>query len=99
MGFAMRIEDRMRIFQLYSSSTRVNKVEKKQDVRNADKLEISSEARDFQAILNAIKSTPDIREEKVNEIKSKIESGTYNVSAKDVVEKLIREYKQAKNAW
>ncbi|WAM30854.1 flagellar biosynthesis anti-sigma factor FlgM [Caldicellulosiruptor naganoensis] len=95
----MRIEDRMRIFQLYSSSTRVNKVEKKQDVRNADKLEISSEARDFQAILNAIKSTPDIREEKVNEIKSKIESGTYNVSAKDVVEKLIREYKQAKNAW
>ncbi|AZT90595.1 flagellar biosynthesis anti-sigma factor FlgM [Caldicellulosiruptor changbaiensis] len=95
----MRIEDRMRILQIYSSSIRVNKVEKKQDVKSADKLEISSEARDFQAILNAIKSTPDIREEKVNEIKSKIESGTYNVSAKDVVEKLIREYKQAKNAW
>ncbi|WAM33062.1 flagellar biosynthesis anti-sigma factor FlgM [Caldicellulosiruptor morganii] len=90
----MRIEDRMRIFQIYSSGTKVNRVEKKQDVKNADKLEISSEARDFQTILNAIKSTPDIREEKVNEIKSKIESGTYSVSAKDVVEKLIREYKQ-----
>lgn len=93
----MRIEDRSRIFQIYSSSTKVNKVEKKQDVKRTDKLEISSEARDFHAILNAIKSTPDIREEKVNEIKSKIESGTYSVNAKDVVEKLIREYKQARN--
>lgn len=93
----MRIEDRLRIFQIYSRSTNVNKVEKKQDVKGSDKLEISSEARDFHAILNAIKATPDIREEKVNEIKNKIESGTYNVSAKDVVEKLIRDYKQAKN--
>ncbi|ABP67252.1 anti-sigma-28 factor, FlgM [Caldicellulosiruptor saccharolyticus DSM 8903] len=95
----MRIEDRIRIFQIYSSSTKVNRVEKKKDVESTDKLEISCEARDFHAVLNAIKSTPDIREEKVNEIKSKIESGTYNVSAKDVVEKLIREYKQAKNGW
>jgi len=93
----MRIEDRIRIFQVYSGSTKVNKIDKKQDTKSTDKVEISSEARDFQAILNAIKSTPDIREEKVNEIKSKIESGTYNVSSKDVVEKLIREYKQAKN--
>jgi negative regulator of flagellin synthesis FlgM len=92
----MRIEDRIRIFQIYTQTAKVTRVEKKQEPTATDKVEISSEARDFQAILNAIKQTPDVREEKVNEIKKKIDSGTYNVSGKDVVEKLIREYKASK---
>ena len=97
-GCKMRIEDRMRIFQIYSQTAKVSRVEKKQEKASADKVEISSEARDFQAVLNAIKLTPDIREEKVNEIKKKIDSGTYNISGRDVVEKLIREYKASKKS-
>lgn len=92
----MRIEDRMKIFQIYTQTAKVSRVEKKQELTATDKVEISSEARDFQAILNAIKLTPDVREEKVNEIKKKIDSGTYNISGRDVVEKLIREYKASK---
>ncbi|ADQ45908.1 Anti-sigma-28 factor FlgM family protein [Caldicellulosiruptor kronotskyensis 2002] len=92
----MRIEDRIKIFQIYTQTAKVSRVEKKQEVASTDKIEISSEAREFQAVLNAIKQTPDVREDKVNEIKKKIDSGTYNVSGKDVVEKLIREYKASK---
>ncbi len=92
----MRIEDRIRIFQIYTQTAKVTRVEKKQEVTSADKVEISSEARDFQAVLNAIKLTPDVREEKVDEIKKKIDSGTYNISGRDVVEKLIREYKASR---
>ncbi|BCS80900.1 flagellar biosynthesis anti-sigma factor FlgM [Anaerocellum diazotrophicum] len=92
----MRIEDRIRIFQIYTQTAKVTRVEKKQEVTSTDKVEISSEARDFQAVLNAIKLTPDVREEKVDEIKKKIDSGTYNVSGRDVVEKLIREYKASR---
>jgi len=97
-GYKMRIEDRMRIFQIYTQTANTSKVEKKKERIFTDKIEISSEARDFQAILNAIKLTPDVREEKVNEIKKKIDSGIYNISGRDVVEKLIREYKASKKS-
>lgn len=93
----MRIEDRFKILQIYNNSTKVNRPEKNKQKTDVDKVEISEEARDFQTILNAIKTTPDIREDKINEIKKKIDEGTYNVSAKDVVDKLIKGYISSRN--
>ncbi|MEZ0537216.1 flagellar biosynthesis anti-sigma factor FlgM [Caldicellulosiruptoraceae bacterium PP1] len=92
----MRIEDKFRIFQIYNKTSKVEKVDKKIVSQKADKVEISQEAKDFQAILNAIKNTPDIRQDKVDEIKKKIESNTYNVSSNDIIEKLISDYKNSK---
>lgn len=54
-----------------------------------DDLNVSSEARDFQAAFKAVSSLPEIREDKVNEIKEQIKNGTYNVEAEAVAEKMF----------
>ena len=55
-----------------------------------DQLSISAPAKDFQTALKAVKEIPDIRNEKVNELADKYESGTYNVSGNDTADKIIR---------
>lgn len=66
---------------------KVNKtaqIEPKKDVAA-----ISKAGKDFAIAMKAVRQSPDVREEKVAEIKSKIENGEYNVSGKDIAEKLI----------
>lgn len=54
-----------------------------------DKIEISSQAREIQVAMKALKDVPDVREEKVNEIRAQIKNGTYKPSSEDVAEKLL----------
>ncbi len=54
-----------------------------------DKIEISSQAREIQVAMKALKEVPDVREEKVNEIRAQIKNGTYKPSSEDVAEKLL----------
>ncbi len=56
-------------------------VSKNNDVKKTDSLEISSEGKKAAKIaeyIQAVKETPDIRIEKVNEIKEQIEKGEYS---------------------
>ncbi len=55
----------------------------------ADKVELSAASRDIQKIQEVLKNTPDIRAEKVQELKSKIESGQYRVDAREIANKMI----------
>lgn len=54
-----------------------------------DELKISSEAQDFQTVLNAAKKVGDIRQDKVNEIKERVDSGRYKVDAQKIAEKML----------
>lgn len=54
-----------------------------------DKLELSNLAKEFQVAIKAFKELPEIREEKVKEIKEKLQQGSYNVSGKEIGEKII----------
>ena len=54
-----------------------------------DKLEISSSSKEFQLAMNAVKKLPDVRQDKVDDIKEKINKGQYNPSAKDVAKKML----------
>lgn len=54
-----------------------------------DELKLSNVAQDFQTVLNAAKDVPEIREEKVNEIKSQVKSGEYKVDAKKIAAKMM----------
>jgi len=54
-----------------------------------DELYISNEAKLFQFAYQAIKDTPDIREDKVERIKNGIDAGTYNVDSEKVAEKIM----------
>lgn len=58
---------------------------------SSDRVNLSSKARDFHKIADVIKHTPDVREERVNELKEAIKKGTYKADSKKIAEKMILE--------
>lgn len=75
---------------LKSYNKQVKKTESADKVAFAnDKVEISSAARDIQIARKALEEVPDIRTDKLDEIKTLMASGNYKPSAEDIVEKLL----------
>lgn len=70
-----------------SKMTKIEKTDKPKTWK--DKVEISQKARDFQIAMNAFNKLPEIRKEKVEEVKKAIASGTYNPKAEEVVDKMF----------
>ncbi len=58
-------------------------------VSGSDRLELSIQSRKVQHLDDLIRSTPDIRKEKVEQISSELHTGTYNVKAEKIAEKII----------
>ena len=84
----MRIEAYNAVSQIYQSNTRMtNKTAPNKGVN--DQFEISQTAKNYQVAKQAVSSAPDIREDKVAEIKAKMASGTYSVTAQDFAEKVL----------
>lgn len=55
-----------------------------------DALVLSKDGQIFNEALKALKTTPEVREAKVNEIKSRIKNGNYDVSSVDIADKMIK---------
>jgi flagellar biosynthesis anti-sigma factor FlgM len=55
----------------------------------ADRLELSVQSRKVQHLDDLIRSIPDIREAKVEQISRDLHAGTYNVKAEKIAEKII----------
>ncbi|MFO7738215.1 MAG: flagellar biosynthesis anti-sigma factor FlgM [Desulfatiglandaceae bacterium] len=60
-------------------------------VSREDKVVLSPEVKRIQEAKKLLSSVPDIREEKVAQIKARIESGTYQVEEKELAKKMIKE--------
>lgn len=56
-----------------------------------EKVEFSDTAKEMQQMKNAVDQIPDIRESKVEALKSQINSGTYKVNGEEVAKKIIGE--------
>ena len=56
-----------------------------------DKVALSPEAKQIQEAKKIIDSLPDIREDKVAEIRARIEDGTYSVDSEKIASKMIKE--------
>ncbi len=54
-----------------------------------DRIELSTRSREIQHIDELIRSTSDIRESRVEQIRSAIQSGTYNVKAEQIADKIL----------
>lgn len=65
------------------------KAEKMAATQQKDEVVLSTQAQEFAHILQKIKNMPDVREEKVQELTQRIQSGEYHVEAKDVADKMI----------
>ncbi len=57
----------------------------------ADSIRISKQGKEAAQIVEAIGKLPDVRTDRVNEMKQAIDSGNYNVDAGKVAQKMISE--------
>jgi negative regulator of flagellin synthesis FlgM len=56
-----------------------------------ERVDISAKAKDFQRIRQILDQIPDVREEKIQELKDRIESGNYVVDSGKVAAKMVGE--------
>ena len=89
----MRVDTLSQVAQLYNTSkpTRMNKTSGMTPM-GRDEVQISSAGRDFQIAKQAVAEASDIREDKVAEVKSQINSGNYNVDTEDFASVLLNAY-------
>ncbi|MBS5793539.1 MAG: flagellar biosynthesis anti-sigma factor FlgM [Lachnospirales bacterium] len=85
----MKITNLFNTTNIYNKSN-VNDKKLEKTKKSNDSFVVSDKARDFQTVLKAISNSPDVREEKVNDIIKKMEQGSYNISSEDIANKLLR---------
>ena len=83
----MRIDAMNQVSQIYQKSG-TRKAAQANKTGFTDRLELSQIGKDMQVAKAAVKASPDVRENRVNEIKAAIANGTYSVSNEDLAEKL-----------
>lgn len=87
----MRIDAYNQITQIYKSSSKL-KTQKSSGSTLKDKVEISDFGKVYNTSKMAVKNAPDIREDRVYDIKKRIDSGNYDVSAESFADKILEKY-------
>ena len=88
----MRIDAYNQVAQLYGAQNKA-RVQKTQSAYSvSDQVSISQAGKDFQIAKNAVSGASDIREDKVAQLKQKVDSGTYTVNPDDFASKLLEKY-------
>jgi negative regulator of flagellin synthesis FlgM len=89
----IRVANAYNIYGVYStkSASGIKKAESAaKSEKTRDQFSLSSEAGDYQAVRKVLAGIPDVRTDRVNQVKAKIESGTYPVTASDVAAKILQ---------
>ena len=55
----------------------------------SDRLELSVRSLEVSHVQDLIQSTPDVRQDRINQVRSEIDSGTYNIKAEKIAEKIV----------
>ena len=84
----MRIDAISRVSQLYQANS-TKKVAKAGSVEKFDSVQISQMGKDYQVAKAAVAATPDVRTDLVNDIKQRMQDGTYDVSMEMLADKLL----------
>ena len=87
----MRIEAYNKVNNIYQTS-KIQKTEQVKLGSTYDQVEISRQGQDYQVAKKAVSNTQEVRMDRVNEIKAKMASGTYDVKLTEVVDKLVDSY-------
>ena len=87
----MRINPMNRIYDSYKAQ-RVTDSKKIDKTSSKDEVAFSSEAKDFANASKLLSDVPDVRTDKVEEIKNRMSSGNYNVKAEEVAEKILSQF-------
>ncbi|HBA97474.1 MAG TPA: flagellar biosynthesis anti-sigma factor FlgM [Lachnospiraceae bacterium] len=87
----MRIDAINKMNQLYQA-TKPKKVNQPGSEKTREKYKVSRPGQDYQTAKAAIKASPDIREDRIAGIKDALATGTYNVSAQEIADKMVSKY-------
>ena len=90
----MRIESYSQIQSLYQTSRVSNTPKAKTAPVGTDKVSISSIGKDLKTAKDALKASPDVRPELVDSLRSRVQDGTYSVSAESFADKLLKKYQE-----
>ncbi len=86
----MRINNSISIQNAYKNySNNVKNVQKPAKAEKVDKLNISQSAKDYQIAMDAFKNLPEVRQQKVENIKNQINLGQYKPSTDEIVDKIM----------
>lgn len=84
-----QFEQVAKLFAANMRTQRVDKAGATGAAQRADKVELSRESREVQAAYKAIAATPDVRADIVAEIKARLDAGQYNISGREVAQKML----------
>ena len=87
----MRIDAYNAINQIYNTKKTKN-VGSTSYKGGTDKVEISSFGQAYQIAKKAVAETPDVREDRIADIKARIQNGTYDVDDETFANALIEKY-------
>lgn len=87
----MRIDSIKQADQIYRSASKKKNIQSTAK-QSSDSIEISNLGKDLQVAQKAVREADDIRWDKVNDIKKRMQSGTYNVSCEEVADKMVESY-------
>ena len=95
----MKISDKMPPIKIEAYIHRTQKKNNTKDPESkgagpamgGDKVELSQTVREMGRLKEQLKSIPDVREEKVKEIKGQINAGTYKIDGKKIAFNMIKE--------
>lgn len=91
----MRIEAYTQVQQIYNTSkSDKNRRNVKVNAGEADQLEISSTARDYQVAKQAVAACADVMEDVVAPLRKSIQAGTYEVSVGKFADKLLQKLEE-----
>lgn len=86
----MRIDGLPQVTGIYTNDKKVSRVENLNNVQNIkDNVKISEVGKDYAIAQKALKDIPDVRQDRIEEVKAKIEKGEENVKGEDIATKIL----------
>jgi negative regulator of flagellin synthesis FlgM len=89
----IRVANAYTTYSVYNTknTTAVKKTENAaKNEKTRDEFLLSHQAGDYQAARNVLTNLPDVRTDRINQVKAKIDAGAYNVGAAEVASKILQ---------
>ena len=61
------------------------------NVAKTDTVNISDAAKEIQEVRKELDNIPDVRDDKVEQLKNQIENGTYEIKSEEIAEKMLKD--------
>jgi len=87
----MRISENVQqVASIYTKENKVSRLETPNKVSGIqDNIKISETGKDYALVQKALKNVPDVRQDRIDAVMSKMDKGEYSVNGNDIAEKLF----------